>query len=124
MNVNPKFNTILIALLFLSLISPNLNFAQRIPGRTEGRGIGIIDTRHLAELPDILNILSGSAHWDNGIKTGMKDWLSFYVSWLVNGKDEAIHFLNKKSFIQVVFLFKSIDKIIQFRSCITWIQRH
>jgi len=109
------------------LISPNLNFAQRIPGRTEGRGIGIIDTRHLAELPDILNILSESIHWDNGIKTGMKDWLSSYVSWLVNckhGKDEAILFLNKKSFIQVVFLFKIIDKIIQFRPCITWIQRH
>jgi len=122
MNVNPKFNTILIGLLFLSLISPNLNFAQRIPGRTEGRGIGIIDTRRMAELPDKLIILSGSAHWDNGIKTGMKDWLSSFVFWLVNskhGKDEAVHVLNKKSFIQVVFLFKSIDKIIQFRSCIT-----
>ena len=75
-------------------MNPNLNFAQRIPGRTEGRGIGIIDTRSLAELPDILIMLSKSEHWNNTIETGMKDWLAKYVSWLINsehGKDEAVH---------------------------------
>jgi hypothetical protein len=75
-------------------MNPNLNFAQRIPGRTEGRGIGIIDTRSLAELPDILIMLSKSEHWNETIGMGMKDWLAKYVSWLINsehGKDEAVH---------------------------------
>ncbi|GAB3005548.1 hypothetical protein GCM10027284_24140 [Cyclobacterium sediminis] len=77
-----------------TLMNPNLNYAQRIPGRTEGRGIGIIDTRRMAVLPDILKVLSASEHWDKGIDKGMTDWLAAYVSWLVNskhGKDEAVH---------------------------------
>lgn len=77
-----------------TLMNPNLNYAQRIPGRTEGRGIGIIDTRRMAILPDILKVLSASEHWDKRMDNGMKDWLAAYVSWLVNskhGKDEAVH---------------------------------
>ena len=75
-------------------MNPNLNFAQRIPGRTEGRGIGIIDTRKMAELPDQFRMLSSSTHWNTSFEEGMKFWLTKYVSWLVNskhGKDEAVH---------------------------------
>ena len=32
-------------------MNPHLNYAQAIPGRTPGRGIGIIDTLHLIEIP-------------------------------------------------------------------------
>ena len=75
-------------------MNPNLNYAQRIPGRTEGRGIGIIDTRQMALLPDILKVLSASTHWDAGLEKGMENWLTTYVSWLINskhGKEEAVH---------------------------------
>ncbi|GEO19663.1 alginate lyase family protein [Cyclobacterium qasimii] len=97
-------------------MNPNLNYAQRIPGRTEGRGIGIIDTRYLAELPDILNVLSVSEHWDGGISKGMKDWLAAYVSWLVNskhGKDEAVHGNNHTTwyFAQIIPLTLHLGQV-------------
>jgi hypothetical protein len=75
-------------------MNPNLNFAQRIPGRTEGRGIGIIDTRKFAHLPDILKMIAPSKHWRQVDQDGLEDWLSAYTDWLVNsehGKDEAVH---------------------------------
>lgn len=75
-------------------MNPNLNYAQRIPGRTEGRGIGIIDTRSFAELPDILYMLSHSDHWSVAMEKGMQDWIAQYLNWLVSsdhGKDEAVH---------------------------------
>jgi hypothetical protein len=67
-----------------TMMNPNLNFAQRIPGRTEGRGIGIIDTRRFGELPDILIMLSTSAHWTEQDDKAMKSWLTAYLDWLVN----------------------------------------
>jgi len=75
-------------------MNPNLNYAQRIPGRTEGRGIGIIDTRRFGELPDVLLMLARSAHWTRSDDESMNMWLSDYLDWLVNsvhGKDEAVH---------------------------------
>ncbi|WP_114752128.1 alginate lyase family protein [Pleomorphovibrio marinus] len=75
-------------------MNPNLNFAQRIPGRTEGRGIGIIDTRKFAHLPDIVTMISPSMHWKKEDQEGLEAWLKEYLDWLVNsehGQDEAVH---------------------------------
>ncbi len=44
----------LLKVFFLDLktrMNPNLQFAQAIPGVSFGRGIGIIDTLHLIEIP-------------------------------------------------------------------------
>jgi hypothetical protein len=113
-----KYANHLISVWFLApetKMNPNLNFAQRIPGRTEGRGIGIIDTRSLAELPDILTMLSASEHWNISIETGMKDWLAKYVAWLINsehGKDEAVHGNNHTTwyFAQTIPLTLYLDQ--------------
>lgn len=75
-------------------MNPNLEYAQRIPGRTEGRGIGIIDTRRFSELPDLLLMLAASDHWTESDNRGINQWLSDYLDWLVNsnhGRDEAVH---------------------------------
>lgn len=75
-------------------MNPNLEYAQRIPGRTEGRGIGIIDTRRFSELPDLLLMLAASDEWTEEDNVAIRQWLSDYLDWLVNsnhGKDEAVH---------------------------------
>ncbi len=38
-------------------MNPNLNYGQAIPGKTEGRGIGIIDTKGLVNLIDGVQLL-------------------------------------------------------------------
>ena len=67
-------------------MNPNLNYAQGIPGRTEGRGIGIIDIRHLGSLPDILTLFSRSVHWEESDEREMTAWLQEYVDWLIFSK--------------------------------------
>lgn len=99
-------------------MNPNLNFAQRIPGVTEGRGIGIIDTRRLAELPDIISMLSASSSWKETDEKDIKAWLGDYVDWLIHsghGKDEAIHGNNHTTwyFAQVVPLALYLGRMEQ-----------
>ncbi|MDN3686354.1 alginate lyase family protein [Cyclobacterium jeungdonense] len=96
-------------------MNPNLNYAQRIPGRTEGRGIGIIDTRSFSELPDMLYLLSGSEHWNAAIANGMENWIALYLDWLINsdhGKDEAVHGNNHTTwyFAQTIPLALYVDQ--------------
>jgi hypothetical protein len=47
-------------------MNPDLRYAQAIKGVTDGRGIGIIDTLHLAEVALAVDALRGSATLDPG----------------------------------------------------------
>jgi hypothetical protein len=72
-------------------MAPNLNYAQFIPGINDGRGIGIIESRGLANIPDALAMMQGSKSISTGLKTGVKQWFAEYLQWLQmskNGKDE------------------------------------
>jgi hypothetical protein len=72
-------------------MNPNLNFAQGIPGITDGRGIGIIETRSLTTIADATVLLSGSASWTAADQAALKDWYRQYLNWLLtskNGKEE------------------------------------
>lgn len=73
-------------------MNPNLNFGQAIPGVTEGRGIGIIDTVCLLGIPDATTLLEPSTSWTEQDREGLKAWFGDYLDWLLtskNGKDEA-----------------------------------
>lgn len=75
-------------------MNPNLNYGQRIPGITEGRRSGIIDTRSFVLLPDLITLLTTSKHWQPVYGQAMKEWLGSYGNWLINskhGKEEAVH---------------------------------
>jgi beta-galactosidase len=73
-------------------MNPHLNFAQAIPGRTPGRGIGIIDTLHLAEVPVAIEGLAKSPSFLPAVLAGVQQWFRDYTEWMLtskNGQEEA-----------------------------------
>lgn len=72
-------------------MNPNLNYGQFIPGITAGRGIGIIETVALTNVPDALAMLQPSKNVNEKFIIDIKKWFREYASWLVtskNGKEE------------------------------------
>jgi hypothetical protein len=72
-------------------MNPNLNYAQAIRGTNDGRGIGIIETRSLANLADWIGLLVGSKSFTPDNLAAIKDWYKQYLIWMTtskNGKDE------------------------------------
>jgi hypothetical protein len=71
---------------------PNLNYGQAIPGITEGRGIGLIDTRGIAHLADAIQILRMSKAMPDDVYTNLREWCSAFLAWMQTspiGLDEA-----------------------------------
>ena len=61
---------------------PHLKYAQAIPGVCDGRGIGIIDTLHLTEVPFAIGALESSTAMTDGILSGLKKWFSDYLDFM------------------------------------------
>ena len=72
-------------------MNPNLNYAQYIPGINDGRGIGIIESRALGDIPDALAMMQDSKNINDKLVDGVKLWFGQYLKWLQtskNGTDE------------------------------------
>ena len=73
-------------------MNPNLNYAQSIPGVTDGRGIGLIDVHGIPRLLDGITLLTGSRNLTKQDEQGLRQWFTEYLKWLQtskNGRDEA-----------------------------------
>jgi hypothetical protein len=86
---------LLLRTWFLDLetkMNPHLQYGQAIPGRTEGRGIGIIDTARLIDLVDSVGLLQTSDAWSAADHRQLQAWFRAYLQWLLtsaHGLDEA-----------------------------------
>ncbi|MBA3671344.1 MAG: alginate lyase family protein, partial [Gemmatimonadaceae bacterium] len=72
-------------------MNPNLEYGQAVPGVTVGRGIGIIDTRHLPPLLDAIRLLDGTGALSLADRRTITAWCSDYLKWLresTNGREE------------------------------------
>ncbi len=72
-------------------MNPNLNFSQAIKGTNDGRGAGLIDSRHFIKVTDAVGLLQSSKYWTAADHAGMKQWFTDFLNWMQtskNGKDE------------------------------------
>ena len=75
-----------------TLMNPNLQYSQAIPGVSTGRGIGIIDTLHIIDIPRAVEVMQKSPAFPPDVAAGLKKWFADYVAWMrtsKNGNDEA-----------------------------------
>jgi hypothetical protein len=73
-------------------MNPHLRFAQAIPGITAGRGIGIIDTLHLVEVPLAVDAIAAAPEIPSATIAGVRTWFAEYLQWILtsaNGREEA-----------------------------------
>jgi len=73
-------------------MNPNLDYAQGVPGISEGRGFGIIDTSGLTGVIRACGWLGRSDAFTDADNEAMREWFAAYLNWLQaseNGKQEA-----------------------------------
>ena len=73
-------------------MNPNLRYAQAIPGRNDGRGAGLIESRHFIKVVDAAGLLRASRAWTENDKQALTRWFREFAGWMQtspNGKDEA-----------------------------------
>jgi hypothetical protein len=73
-------------------MNPHLRYAQAVPGRNEGRGSGIIDTRHFIRVLDSVALLKEVGAWSDADHAALVAWMKEYLDWLLHdpmGKDES-----------------------------------
>ena len=64
-------------------MTPHLNYAQCIPGRSAGRSYGVIDTRGFRYLVDSATLLLDSPAWSVVEQAQLRSWMLAFLDWLV-----------------------------------------
>ena len=67
-------------------MNPNLNYGQAIKGVNEGRGAGLIDTRHWIKLIDGIGLIRNSKSWKQADQKGMQQWFAEFLNWMQTSK--------------------------------------
>jgi Alginate lyase len=73
-------------------MNPNFRYAQAIPGHNDGRGAGLIESRHFIKVVDAAGLLGGSRAWTDKDAQALTAWFREFVGWMrtsPNGKDES-----------------------------------
>lgn len=102
-------------------MNPNLNYAQAIAGICTGRGIGIIDTIHLTDIPFAVEVLKSSPSMTADLYHSLRDWFSQYLGWMLSSPNgiEEMNTLNNHCVCYImqaaVFaLFTDNEQIAEF----------
>jgi len=97
-------------------MNPHLNFGQFVPGRSDGRSVGIIESRNFVFLTDYERLLSSSTHWSVEDHEGFVVWMNHFLDWLLEsklGQKERAHTNNHGSWydFQVLALSQYCDRL-------------
>ncbi|MCP8899878.1 alginate lyase family protein [Gilvimarinus xylanilyticus] len=111
-------------------MTPNFRYAQAIPGITDGRGIGIIESRKFISVIKAHTLLQNSSIYRHQIADKLNNWIAAYLQWLLtspNGIEESRTHNNHASFYdyQIAYfaqfigdhstLYKVLDKLYKKR---------
>ncbi len=72
-------------------MNPNMDYAQAIPGRVNGRDIGIIDGAGFIEMLDFIRFIDPADCWSDSDRKGLKQWFADFLNWMQfsdNGRGE------------------------------------
>lgn len=67
-------------------MNPNLNHSQVIPGVSDGREQGLIDTRTFVDLIDGVQLMSTSKNFTKADMDAIKGWFSEFLEWMTTSK--------------------------------------
>ena len=68
-------------------MNPNLNFGQAVKGENDGRGAGLIDTRHLIKVVDAVSFMGNSSAWTPTQDQQLKNWFADFLNWMQTSKN-------------------------------------
>src|SRR5215467_1413789 len=63
-------------------MNPNFRYAQAVPGHNDGRGAGLIESRHFIKIADASGLLSGSRAWTAADERVLAAWFREFVNWM------------------------------------------
>jgi hypothetical protein len=99
-------------------MNPNMNFAQGIPGRVNGRAEGIIEVSDLSTIIESIGLLSPSSALTGKDHAGIRQWYAEFVHWLQvseNGKGASAKKNNHSIFYDFYLahfsLYSGLDNI-------------
>lgn len=73
-------------------MNPHLQYAQAVPGRNEGRYIGMIEAGGVVQAVDAAGLLDGSTHWNKKDQKALEVWITDFLDWFMNsdyGREEV-----------------------------------
>lgn len=99
-------------------MNPNMNFAQGIPGRVNGRAEGIIEVSDLSTIIESIGLLSPSSALTGKDHAGIRQWYADFVQWMQvseNGKGASAKANNHSIFYDFYLahfsLYAGLDSI-------------
>jgi hypothetical protein len=72
-------------------MNPHLEYGQGLPGRSDGRGAGIIETVGLIDAAQGIALLETGGKLEAGVADGVRRWYAEYLRWMTSsakGRDE------------------------------------
>lgn len=67
-------------------MNPHLTYAQSVPGVSDGRSYGIIDTRGFRYLVDAATLILDEGTWTVDDQDHLRDWMSKFLNWLLSSR--------------------------------------
>jgi Alginate lyase len=83
-------------------MNPHMKYAQAVIRKSPGRGLGIIDSLHLIEIPQAISVMKKSPVFSPEMLSSLKKWFSDLSEWMVTSKN-GIQEANAKNNHAVAF---------------------